>query len=326
MLRASRHGVQIAPVDGLIVTSVNQIPDFADLDGYRFHYSASLLYSGAHLGGYTLMKSLFSAVAFLLLCSTVAFSDTLTISDGAASFEYRTDTAAGAGGNADWVLNGADLSFDEAWVLQIGGVGEELLSGTFTSLGADEGDLLFTGAGGDLELLVNYRITDLGFDEMLLEVTAELTNLSGTTIDGDLVNFIDYNLPDADPDVGFFDDLGGAPGDDVVVGADDILPNGSGHFADRFFEFVDGAELDGPTASDLLTRVRAGTTLGRTDNGFTSGDFKAAGGYSFSLGAGETDTFVLTAFAAAVPEPSSFLAFCLASFGLILRRKRALVA
>lgn len=267
------------------------------------------------------------AVLFALaLSATVAHADTLSISDGAATFEYRSDTAAG-GGNADWTLNGVDISVDETWVLQIGGVGEELTGGIFTSIAPDEGELLFSDAAGDLELLVNYQITDLGNDETFLAITAELTNLSGGTISGDLVNYIDYDLPDIDPDAGFFDGFGGAPGDDVLVEVDDILPSGAGHIADRFFEAAEGGELDGPAASDLLTRILAGTTLGRTDNGFIDGDFRAAGGFSFTLDDGETATFFADAFAAAtVPEPSSLLAFCLASVGLMFRRKRPLVS
>ncbi|MFK7817948.1 MAG: PEP-CTERM sorting domain-containing protein [Planctomycetaceae bacterium] len=253
----------------------------------------------------------------LLILGGIAHADTLSIADGGATFEYRSDDAAGTG-NADLTLDGVDLSFDESWFLQLAGGTEELLAGTFTDFGPGFGSLLFTDASGDLELEVIYGITDLS-GALILDFEAILTNFGTDTISGELVNYLDFDLPDGGADEGFFDDFG--VGDDVFVTVDDTAGGPTGHFADRLFEEADGAEID--EFDSLLTRVKAGTTLGRTDNGFLDGNFTAAGGWSFELAGGEDVAFFgSTLAAAAVPEPSSFFAFTVAALGLLFRRRR----
>lgn len=257
-------------------------------------------------------------LAVLGFCSS-AYGDTLSISDGAASFVYRTDDAAGDLGNADWSLGGNDFSFDESWFLQTAGGTEELLAGTVTSLGADLASVVFTDAAGDLELTVDYGITmDILDGQMVMSFEATLVNLSGAAISGELVNYINYNLlTDADDDTGFLDEF---------IDSDLATAEDRAVFADREYFSADGAEID--DAAMLLDRIRTGTTLGRTDNGFTVGDFSAAGGWSFDLPA--DDFFFLEGFnlagTAAVPEPSSFLALCFGSLCLMRRRRKALFA
>ena len=266
------------------------------------------------------IKDIAVCLAALGFCST-ASADTLSISDGAASFEYRTDDAAGGVGNADWSLGGTDFSFDEAWFLQTAGGTEELLAGTVTSIGADLASVVFANASGDLELEVTYSIFDLMDGSMSLGFDALLTNLSGGDLSGELVNYINYDLlADPDDDDGFLEDLGA--GDDIFAAVED-----GNAFADRRYEVPDGAEID--EASALLGRIRAGTVLGRTDNGFTTGDFVAAGGWSFDLAGGDGVLFFGEAFAedvAAVPEPSSFLALCFGSLCLLRRRRKPVFA
>jgi hypothetical protein len=255
-------------------------------------------------------------VATLVLGCGAAYADTLSIADGAATFEYRSDDAAGTG-NADLTLNGVDLSFDESWFLQLAGGTEELLAGTFDDLGLGFGSLIFTDASGDLELEVVYGLLDEG-DGLLLSFDATLTNFGVDTVSGELVNYLDLTLPAGGTDEGFFDD---SDPDGFLVEVDDSAGGTAGHFADRFYEFADGAEID--EFDDLLTRIKAGDTLGVTDNGFIDGDFTAAGGWSFELAEDESISFFGSTFAAAaVPEPSSFLAFSLASLALLFRRRR----
>lgn len=259
----------------------------------------------------------------------VAQADTLSITDGVASFVYRTDDAAGTSGNSDLTvaaLGGSDIGFDEAWFVQRGGSAEELLAGFFTPLGPDAGSVIFTTGDGLLEVEVIYTIEDLGpgpGDHVAsLGIEATVTNLGGGgTISGDLVNFLDWDLPDADPDAGFFLDLG----TDIVTGVDDVPFNGFGNFADRFYEAADGGEID--DAGTLLASIAGGSTLGRTDNGFIDGDYGSAGGWSFTLDELDSVTFFADSFVAVTPEPSAFLGFCLVSVGgLLARRRRKLTA
>lgn len=276
-----------------------------------------------------MIRRLSIAVLIAGMFCGVSSADTLSISDGVASFVYRTDDAAGATGNSDLTvaaMGAGDIGFDEAWFVQRGSAAEELLAGTFTPLGADFGSVIFTTGDDLLEVEVIYTIEDLGPGPgehvASLTVEATVTNLGGGgTISGDLVNFLDWDLPDIDPDTGFFLDLG----TDIVVGADDVTPSGFGHFADRFYEAADGGEIN--DAGTLLASIAGGTTLGRTDNGFVDGDFGAAGGWSFTLDELDSVTFFADSFIAVTPEPSAFLGFCLVSAGgLLVRRRRKLTA
>jgi len=275
-----------------------------------------------------MIRGLFLAAFVAGIFCGVSNADTLSISDGVASFVYRTDDAAGTG-NADLTvaaMGGTDIGYDEAWFIQRGGVAEELLAGDFTPFGPDAGSVVFTTADGLLEVDLFYTIEDLGpgpgGHAAALSVAATVTNLGGGgTISGDLVSFLDWDLPDVDPDAGFFFDLGG----DIVTAVDDVPFNGFGHFGERFYEAADGGEID--DAGTLLASIAGGTTLGRTDNGFIDGDFGSAGGWAFTLDELDSVTFFSDSFVAVTPEPSAFFGFCLLSAGgLLARRRRRLTA
>lgn len=271
----------------------------------------------------------FTLATLIVLGASQGFADTLSISDGSTSFTYDTDTAAG-GGNADWSVSGSDVSFSEAWFITVGGAAEEMMAGTFVG-GGDTGTLSFLNGAGTLGLDVTYNIADFG-DGSLLTFDATVTNLSAGAISGHLANYFDYDLPpDPIDDFGLLDDLG--LGTDVLFAADDSF-GGAGFVADRILvndadpfstgtsAGLVGVEIGDVFVDDILGDLAAGTLLGRDDNGFVVGDFEGAGQWEFTLGAGESVTFFGDAFAAAVPEPSSFFAFGLVGAGLLLRRRR----
>lgn len=274
------------------------------------------------------MRYLTLAVLILSATGTI-FADTLAISDGSTSFTYDTDTAAGSG-NADWVVAGSDVSFSEAWFITEGGSAEEMTAGTFVG-GGDIGTVSFVNGAGTLALDVTYNIAEFG-DGSLLIFDATVTNLSAGSISGHLTNYFDYDLPvDSADDFGLLDDPG--LGTDVLFAADDAF-GGAGFVADRILvndpdpistgmsAGLVGAEIGDVLIDDILGDVAGGALLGRDDNGFVVGDFAGAGQWEFTLGVGESVTFFGDAFAAAVPEPSSFFAFCFVGAGLLLRRRR----
>ena len=271
----------------------------------------------------------FTLATLIVLGASQGFAETLSISDGSTSFTYDTDTAAGDG-NADWTVAGSDVSFSEAWFITVGGAAEEMMAGAFVG-GGDTGTLSFLNGAGTLGLDVTYNIADFG-DGSLLTFDATVTNLSAGAISGHLANYFNYDLP-PDPldDFGLLDDLG--LGTDVLFAADDSF-GGAGFVADRILvndadpistgtsAGLVGVEIGDVFIDDILSDLAVGTLLGRDDNGFVVGDFEGAGQWDFTLGAGESVTFLGDAFAAAVPEPSSFFAFGLVGAGLLLRRRR----
>ena len=250
------------------------------------------------------------AVCVVACLPLIGQADTLSISDGGASYVLRTDDSGEFSSNLDVILGGSDLGFAEQWFLAIDGLGSsELTDGSVsTSLSGSEGIISFSWMDVEVELF--YSITEVipGL-ESFVEFSARVTNNRSDAISGTLANYIDYDLgSSSSDDTGFF-----AP---PIIGAVD-----GDFFADRLYADADRIE-SGEFSTGIYEEAEFGT-LNNSDNGFVDGDWVGAAQWDFQLDSGQFVVFNGDSIYA-VPEPTGALAVILvglAGFGIARRRR-----
>ena len=255
--------------------------------------------------------------SFLAVCAVaclplVAHADTMTISDGGASYVLRTDDFGQFSSNLDVNLGGFDLGYADQWFLAVDGDFERSLrNGTVsTSPSGSESFVLFSIR--DVEVEIFYSISEqVPGRRAQVDFSAKVTNRRNESISGTLGNYVDYDLgPSVSDDSGFVR----VRPNRVVMGARDgeLLATRRYNDADRFEtgEFATGIYGETRTAE-----------LDNTNNGFSQGDWVGAAQWDFQLDSGEFVTFNGRSIYA-VPEPAGALVLLVGLAGIAIGRRR----